>query len=155
MRRLLALLLILPALSYCALLPLDETGFEKLVHAHKGKVVLYDFWATWCAPCREELPQLVRLAAKLRSQGFELVLISADEPEQEAAAEKFLKQSAAPGPLYRKQAQNDDQFINSIDAKWSGALPALFLYDKSGRKARSFIGESGMSTIEAAIRKLL
>ena len=155
MRRLLALLLVLPALSYCALLPLDETGFQKLVHAHKGKVVLYDFWATWCAPCRDELPQLVRLAAKLRSQGFELVLISADEPEQEAAAEKFLKESAASGPVYRKQARDDDKFINSIDTKWSGALPALFLYDKNGRKVQSFIGETGISTLEAAIRKQL
>jgi thiol-disulfide isomerase/thioredoxin len=149
------LLLLLPVLSFGALVQVDEAGFQKLVDSHKGKVVLYQFWATWCAPCREEMPQLVRLAAKLQSQGFELVTISADEPEQEAAAEKILKQLAVRGPLYRKQAKNDDNFINFIDRKWSGALPALFLYDKNGRKVQSFIGETQMNTVESAIRKFL
>ena len=149
------LLLLLPVLSLGALMPVDEAGFQKLVDSHKGKVVLYQFWATWCAPCREEMPQLIRLEAKLRAQGFELVTISADEPEQEAAAEKILKQLEVRGPLYRKQAKNDDNFVNFIDRKWSGALPALFLYDKNGRKVQSFIGETQMNTIEAAIRKFL
>ena len=117
--------------------------------------MLLDFWATWCDSCRAELPHLIRLQAKLKSQGFELIAISADEPEQDAAAQKVLKQFAVPGPVYRKQAKDDDRFINSIDAKWSGALPALFLYDKSGRKVRSFIGETDMGALEAAIRKLL
>ena len=154
MRRILALLL-LPVFGTCALPTLDEAAFQKLVEAHKGKVILYDFWATYCEPCRAELPKLMRLEAKLRSQGFELITISADEPEQAAAAEKVLKQFAVRGPVYRKQAKDDDQFINSIDTKWSGALPALFLYDKAGRKVKSFIGETDMGTVESAIRKLL
>ena len=146
-------LMAIPALA--ALVNVDEAGFRKLVDSHKGKVVLYDFWATWCEPCRAEIPKLVRLDAKLRSQGFELVTISADEPEQAADAEKVMKQFAVRGPLYRKQADSDDHFIVSVDPKWSGALPALFLYDKSGKKVRSFIGETDMATVESAIRKLL
>jgi thiol-disulfide isomerase/thioredoxin len=155
MKRALSCLLLLPVIAFCALTPVDEAGFQKVVDSHKGKVVLYQFWATWCAPCRAEMPQLIRLEAKLRSQGFELVTISADEPEQDAAAERVLRQLAVRAPLYRKQAQNDDNFINSIDGKWSGALPALFLYDKNARKVRSFIGETEMTVVEAAIRKLL
>lgn len=155
MQRAISLLLLAPALSFCALTTVDEAGFQKIVDSHKGKVVLYEFWATWCAPCRAEMPQLIRLEAKLRAQGFELIPISADEPEQDAAAEKVLKQLAVKGPLYRKQAKDDDTFINTIDKKWSGALPALFLYDKQGHKVRSFIGETEISTVEAAIRKLL
>jgi thiol-disulfide isomerase/thioredoxin len=148
--------------SLCATGPLpmtlvtvDEAGFQKLVNSHKGKVTVYDFWATWCAPCRAELPQLVKLEARLRSQGVELITISADEPEQKAAAEKFIQKFGVPGPAYLKQAVDDDHFINAIDAKWSGALPALFLYDKSGHKVRSFIGETDMAALEAAIHKLL
>jgi thiol-disulfide isomerase/thioredoxin len=154
MKRVLALLL-MPVFGTCALPTLDEAEFQKLVETHKGKVTLYNFWATWCEPCRAELPQLTRLEAKLRSRGFELIAISADEPEQASAAEKVLKEFAVRGPVYRKQAKDDDQFINAIDTKWSGALPALFLYDRSGRKVRSFIGETDMITLEAAIRKLL
>ncbi len=137
------------------LIPVNEAGFQSLVNSHKGKIVVYDFWATWCAPCRAELPQLVKLEAKLRSQGVEVITISADEPEQKAAAEKFIQKFGVQGPAYLRQADNDDHFINAIDPKWSGALPALFLYDKSGHKVRSFIGESDMTAIEAAIHKLL
>ena len=126
-----------------------------MIAAHKGKVILYDFWATWCEPCRAELPKLIRLQAKLKERGFELITISADEPEQAAAAEKLLKKSGAPLPGFRKQAMNDDRFINAIDPKWSGALPALFLYDRNGRKVTSFIGETDIGAIESAIRKLL
>ncbi len=145
--------LALPA--FAALPTVDESGFRKLVAAHKGKVVVYDFWATWCDSCRADLPQLLKLEARLRSRGFEVVTISADEPEQDADARKFLDKLRVPGPAYRKQARNDEEFINSIDVKWSGALPALFLYDKSGHKVRSFIGETDMAVLERAVRKLL
>ncbi len=150
---LLVVLLAIPAMG--DLVTVNEAGFQKLLQAHKGKVVLYDFWATWCDGCRAELPALVRLDAKLRTQGFELVTISADEPEQAADAEKFLKQMGVRGPLYRKQADDDQHFIDSIDKKWSGALPAMFLYDKQGRQARTFIGETDIGVLEAAVRKIL
>ena len=155
MKRAIAFLFCVPLFASGPLIPVDEAGFQKLVDAHKGKVVVYDFWATWCAPCRVELPLLVKLEAKLRSQGVEVITISADEPEQKAAAEKFIQKFGVQGPAYLRQAASDDHFINAIDPKWSGALPALFLYDKSGHKARSFIGETDMAALEAAIHKLL
>jgi len=52
-------------------------------------------------------------------------------------------------------AKDDDKFINSVDPKWSGALPALFLYDRQGKLVKSFIGETELAVIEAAIRKIL
>ncbi len=149
------LLLFVATLLPAALLPMDESGFPKTVAAHKGKVVLYNFWATYCLPCRKEMPDMLKLQTKLAARGFELVLISADEPEQEATAEKILKQNGAKGMLYRKTPKNDEAFINAIDPQWSGALPASFLYDRKGHKARSFIGEADMKALEAAILKLL
>ncbi len=158
MKRALAFLFCLPLAASgpaVPLVPINEAGFQKLVDSHKGKVVLYDFWATWCAPCRAEFPQLILLEEKLRSQGLEVVTISADEREHKAAAEKFIQMFRVQGPAYLKQADDDDHFINAIDPKWSGALPALFLYDKAGHKVRSFIGETDMAALQAAIRKLL
>jgi thiol-disulfide isomerase/thioredoxin len=158
MTRALAFLFCLPLFATSPtvpLAPINEAGFQKLVAAHKGKVVLYDFWATWCAPCRAEMPQLVALEEKLRSRGLDVVAISADDQEHRAAAEKFIQMFRVEGPAYLKQADDDDHFANAIDPKWSGALPALFLYDKAGHKVRSFIGETDMPALEAAIRKLL
>jgi thiol-disulfide isomerase/thioredoxin len=142
-----------PLAAQQKLAPVDEAGYSKLIAAHKGKVLLVDFWATWCEPCRAEMPQLVRLEQKLRARGFELVTISADEPEQEAAASKVLKADGVSGSAFLKKPADDDKFTAAIDAKWGGALPALFLYDRNGKKVRSFIGETPMKDLEAAIEK--
>lgn len=138
-----------------SLTPVDETAYSKVVAAAKGKVVVVDFWATWCVPCRQEMPQLAKLEATFRARGFKLITISCDEPEQEAGAVKFLDENRISRPAYVKRATDDDKFINSLDPAWSGALPALFLYDRQGRKVKSFIGETDMATLEAAIGKLL
>lgn len=135
--------------------PLDESVLQQVLKSNRGNVVLVNLWATWCAPCREEMPALVALQSKLASKGLKLITVSADEPEDEASARQFLSEQKVPAPAYIKRVENDEKFIESMDSKWSGALPASFLYDRNGRKARAFIGEVDMKELEAAIRKLL
>jgi thiol-disulfide isomerase/thioredoxin len=135
--------------------PVDEAGYTKLVAASKGNVVLVGFWATYCVPCRKEMPQLVALDAKLRVRGFRFVTISADEPEQQGAAGMFLDKIKVPSPTYIRKAKDDDKFTALVDQKWDGALPALFLYDRQGRRVRSFFGEADLNVVSAAIEKLL
>jgi thiol-disulfide isomerase/thioredoxin len=149
---LLALALALPAGQ---LMPLDAPAYTKMLGEYRGKVVLVDFWATWCDPCREELPKLAALSRKLDARKFVLVTVSADEPEQESAAATFLDRIGIRQPRYIKHADDDQAFIDSIDKEWSGALPALFLYNASGVRIASFTGESDPAIIEAAIRKAL
>jgi len=135
--------------------PIDEAGYGSLLGSHRGKVLLVNFWATWCAPCREEMPGLVELEKKLRRRGFVLVTISADEPEQERSVVEFLAQHGVRPPAYLKRAADDAAFISAVSGEWSGALPALFLYSRRGRLARSFIGETSAREIEREARKLL
>jgi thiol-disulfide isomerase/thioredoxin len=146
---------ILLALMTPAMRPVSESGYRELLASNRGTVLLVDFWATWCDPCREELPHLARLSAKLDSKRFHLVTISSDEPEKEADAAKLLTAEKIAGPFYIKRVDDDGHFIDSVYPKWSGALPALFLYGRDGKLARSFIGEVEMADVEAAIRKLL
>ncbi|HYL76149.1 MAG TPA: TlpA family protein disulfide reductase [Bryobacteraceae bacterium] len=137
-----------------ALKPIDEAGFTRRLAAYKGKIVLFDFWASWCGGCREEMPGLIALDRKLRKRGFVLVTISVDEPDDEPAAIAFLKQNAAPYPAYRKKAKSDEAFMSMVDKKWTGALPATFLFGPDGKRAASFFGATGMAEIEAAVNKL-
>jgi thiol-disulfide isomerase/thioredoxin len=154
----LAVLLLTVSFSLAAaatLSPIDESSYPKMVASQKGKVVLVNFWATWCVPCRAEMPQLVKMQERLKAKGFTLVTISADEPEQEGQAIQFLQKNGVPTPTYLRKAKDDDKFINSIDPKWSGALPALILYDRAGKKVKMYVGESNLAEVEAAITRLL
>lgn len=141
--------------SAADLKPIDEASYARTVAASKGKVLLVNFWATYCVPCRKEMPQLVALSAKYKARGFEFVTVTADEPEQLRDAAAFLDKNKVPAPAYAKKAKDDDKFINLVDPKWSGALPASFLYDKTGRKAKAFFGEIKIAELEAALQKLL
>ncbi len=150
MRRLLALVAIT---AFAAQLqPLDQTGYAKMLQAHRGHAVLVDFWATWCDSCRDEMPHLVELAQRMKIQ---LITVSADEPEKESDANTFLDRQHVTGPRYIKRAVNDQQFIDSIDPKWSGALPAIFVYDAAGTKVASLIGEPTLAEIESAMHKAI
>lgn len=158
MKRLAALILLTGSAVWAGpdqLLSFDETVHRELLAESKGKVLLMDFWATWCAPCRAEMPLLVAMERKLRSKGFRLITVSADDPEEEADALKFLQEHNVPAPAYLKNVDDDDRFINAIDPNWSGALPALLLYDRDSKLARRFIGETDMEALEKAIRPLL
>ncbi|HEX8984217.1 MAG TPA: TlpA disulfide reductase family protein [Bryobacteraceae bacterium] len=153
-----AFVLLASAALLCAapkLTPVDEAAYRALIASAKGKVVVVDFWATWCAPCRAEMPRLVQLETRYRARGVRLLTISCDEPEQEAGASGFVGGQRVPQPAYIKRAASDEKFIDSVDPKWSGALPALFVYDRQGKLVKSFIGETDMAALEEVLKKLL
>ncbi|MCL6545810.1 MAG: TlpA family protein disulfide reductase [Bryobacteraceae bacterium] len=149
-----ALAALLPA-QQARLRPVNEKTYAAELGAHKGSVVLVNFWATWCAPCREEMPWLAGLERKYRGKGFRLLTVSCDEPEDQAKAEEFLKKTGVGGAAYIKKASNDETFIDTVSSNWSGALPASFLYDRQGKLVRTFIGETEPAVIEKAIAGLL
>ena len=159
MRRCLSIASLAATLAFSApavvLRPIDQAGYRSMLASRRGKVVLVNFWATWCAPCREEMPALVALEKKLQPKGLVLVTVSADEPEQSPAAAAFLAKHGVHPPAYLKKAPDDQAFINAVSREWTGALPATFLYDKNGRLARTFIGETKTQTLEDEILKLV
>ena len=98
----------------------------------KSKAVLVNVWATWCAPCRAEFPDLVRLHRDYRAKGLDLVLVSTDFDDQLAEAKAFLAENGVDFPTYLKVG-DDMKFINTLNPRWTGALPATFIYDAKGR----------------------
>ena len=95
-----------------------------------AEVVLVNVWATWCAPCIEEMPDLLRLRREFR--GLRLVLVSADF---ESARQQVRERLAGLGVDFEtfRRTGKDMEFINALDERWSGALPASFVYDGEGR----------------------
>lgn len=113
------------------ILPADADRVLAAVRESGGRAVLVNVWATWCIPCREEFPDLMRLRRTYRDRGLELVLVSADWDEQLPAAKEFLAQHGVDFPTWQKTG-DDMKFINTLSPRWGGALPATFLYDAKG-----------------------
>jgi thiol-disulfide isomerase/thioredoxin len=122
----------------------------KRVEASKAKVVIVNVWATWCDPCREELPDFLKLARDYREKGVELVLLSGDFASERASAESFLKSLGVDFETYRKDA-GDAELIDALNKDWSGTLPATFIY--SGGKQVKFL--EGRVTYTALEREVL
>jgi len=134
----------------------DAKGLTQLLARQRGKVVLVNFWATWCEPCRQEYPDLVRLQRKLGTRGLQVVGISTDFASALPAAEKFLAEQRPTFPNYHKKSGGDDQdFINAIDKGWGGELPFSVLYDRTGKKSKTLSGKHSYADYEREVLSIL
>ena len=132
----------------------DLGGQEHSLSDYRGSVVLVNLWATWCTPCREEFPDLLRVQRELENRGFRLILVSADFTSQRAAASAFLASQRVGFPTFAK-AQGDQEFIDGLDSRWSGALPATLLFDREGRKVAFWEGKTSYEELLEKIGPLL
>ena len=100
-----------------------------IIKNREGRVLLINIWATWCVPCKEEFPDLIKISDKYGEQ-IELVGISIDYPDEiESKIVPFLNE-LQPNFINYVNGENDSEmFINNLNPKWSGAIPATFFYD--------------------------
>ncbi len=135
---------------------LDAKGLAGRIAREKGNVVLVNFWATWCVPCREEFPEFARLQAAYAGRGLRVIGVSTDLERDRPAVERFLAAQKPGYPNYRRKSAGDPQeFIDSVDTSWGGELPFTVLYARDGRKATVFSGKRSYSEYEREVRRLL
>ena len=106
-----------------------------------ASAVLVNVWATWCAPCREEFPDLLHVSRELKPRGLRLILVSVDFPGAERDTASFLESEGVDFPTYVRTGK-DEAFVNDLEARWSGVIPATFLYDGGGKLVRYWEGRA-------------
>lgn len=130
-----------PALSadQALAISLDDLGGtpHKLADWH-GKVLLVNFWATWCPPCREEVPLLVKLQAKYAAQGLQIVGIATDE-QSEQDVRDFVKKMVVNYPILMSNDQSA-QIIDALGGNFIG-LPVTVLLNRDGKVFKINSGE--------------
>lgn len=134
---------------------IDKSGLQKLIQERNGKMLLLNFWATWCQPCVEEFPYLVKLSTSHEKNDLEVIGISVDFPDEvESKVVPFLTMHAVPFKVYVAKFDKEEDFINAVDVSWNGAVPATFIYDSLGKKQISLIGERSYDEFKKEIEQL-
>ncbi len=123
------------------------------IKGRRAEVTLVNVWASWCGPCIEELPLLVQLREEFKDRDFELVLYSADKPEDKKDALDFLVSQKIDFQNYAKGKASMDE-IEALYPEWQGVLPISMIYDADGAIVQKWMGtvsyEEFKSLIEAA-----
>ncbi|MDQ2640488.1 MAG: TlpA family protein disulfide reductase [Pseudomonadota bacterium] len=125
----------------------DLAGKEVRLSGYRGKLVLLNFWATWCPPCREELPVFSRWQKDLQARGLQVIGLSMDDDVAEV--KKFLAEYPVTFPIAMGGAKFAEQFGGVL------GVPLTYLIDAQGRVVARYQGEADLKKMEAKVKELL
>jgi len=127
-----------------------------LLNRQSAKPLLVNFWATWCDPCRDEFPDLVKIDADYKKLGLDFVTVSLDDvPDIKTTVPEFLQKMKATMPAYLLNAPDPDPAIKAVDPTWQGDLPATILYTTNGQVAYKHFGRVNPGELRLAIDKVI
>ena len=125
----------------------DLQGHKLSLADHNGKVILLDFWASWCVPCQAEIPRFIEWQKKYGPQGFQVIGLSMDDDKE--AARTFARRYKLNYPV----AMGTEKLAESYGGVLG--LPANFIIDRQGRIVAKHVGETDLNLIESEIKSQL
>ena len=135
---------------------IDTDALKNLLTQQRQRPLLVNFWATFCDPCRDEFPDLVKIDKEYRPQSLEFVTISLDDmTDIKTSVPEFLHSMNATMPAYLLNASDPEPAINIVDPAWRGDLPATYLYNEKGEIVYKHIGRVKPEELRNAIEKLV
>ncbi len=142
------------ALNLPKVTQIDAEALKTLIKPN-GKPLLINFWATWCDPCREEFPDLVKIGADYKDK-IDLIIISLDElSEINGDVPKFLAEMNSNAPAYLLKTPDEGTAIAVVSKDWQGGLPFTILFNASGETVYIKQGKFKTEFLRAEIEKLI
>jgi len=122
-------------------------GTQLSLSSYRGKVVLLDFWATWCVPCREEIPRFVEMQQKYGDRGLQIIGVSMDDSPD--PVRPFYQQFRMNYPVVMGTAATGEAYGGVL------GLPIAFLIDRDGRIVTRHMGATDPAVFETDVQKVL
>jgi thiol-disulfide isomerase/thioredoxin len=142
-----------PAANLRRVKQIDAAGLRELIKP-KNKPLLVNFWATWCDPCREEFPDLVKIRSEFGDK-LDFIVISLDDlADINGDVPKFLAEMKAEMPAYLLKTDDESEAIIAVSKEWKGGLPFTILFDESGGVSYSRQGKIDVATVRSKISGL-
>jgi thiol-disulfide isomerase/thioredoxin len=136
--------------------PINTEALKSLITQQRQHPLLVNFWATFCDPCRDEFPDLVKIDHDYRPLALEFVTVSLDDmSEIKNEVPKFLDSMKATMPAYLLNVSDPEPAINLVDRDWRGDLPATYLYNEKGEIVYKHFGRVDTAELRAAIEKVV
>jgi thiol-disulfide isomerase/thioredoxin len=133
----------------------DEIWLKNKIKNRNGKILFVNFWATWCEPCVEEFPDLVKIYNKNKNSSFEFLSVSVNLPSEiESKVKPFLKEQAADFPVVVTEEKRSEEIINMINPDWDGTVPATIIYDENGNRKEFFAEPESYEVFNKSIEKV-
>ncbi len=134
---------------------IDKAKLQKLIKNRKGKVLLLNIWASWCAPCKKEFPDLVKLAEKYKKAKVEIIGLSVDDREDlHTEVIPFLEKNNVNFKIYLQNFKKIEELIE-IFPQWQGAIPLTVIFDSKGNQQKFIIGMRDFAFFDNAIQEVL
>jgi thiol-disulfide isomerase/thioredoxin len=138
----------------------DAASFKKQIAARKGKVVVVNFWATWCGPCVEEFPSLVKLQKTYKAKGLELLTLSCDNKRDAPKVAAFIGKSGQAGGAYQNASGVEiEGYLKYLEPKLDPeeaiGIPRTYIFDRSGKMVKMFASGQSYETFNKAVAPLI
>ncbi len=128
-------------------------GEKVTLKEYRGKVVLLDFWATWCPPCRYSIPGMVKMQEKYKDKGLVVLGISMDDPRK--ADNKYIREFCEKYEVNYVVLRSDENVVKSYFGNGGVAIPTVFVIDREGKVKEKFVGadeENIVKTLEELLK---
>jgi len=135
---------------------INTAELKRLISERHGRVLFLNVWATWCEPCTQEFPDIIKLSAAYSKRAVDFVAVSVDYPDEaKSKVLPFMRDHNIRFPVYVADAKHQDDFINALDSSWSGAVPASFIFDTLGEQRTLLIGQKNFAIFKTEIDTVL
>ena len=128
------------------------SGKESTLNEHRGRVVVLDFWATWCPPCRRAIPELIRMQEQYKDQGLVIIGISLDDPKY--ASDSFLSAFKEKYGINYKILRYNKGIMKDYFGTQRPAIPTAFVIDRKGKIKSKVVGFQPQA-LELAVKETL